>query len=42
MLFNFNQTSCKVGCWAVAAEALGGMVGALFLFLSHILEEAIH
>lgn len=32
MLFNFNETSYKVRCWAVVVEALGGMVGALCFF----------
>lgn len=32
MFFNFNETSYKMGFWAVIVEALGGMVGALWFF----------
>lgn len=42
MFFNCNESSYKVGCWAIVVEALGGMAGALWFFSLVLEEKATH
>jgi len=40
MFFNFNETSYKLGCWAIVVEALGGGNGwSALVFLTCIGRE---